>query len=155
MFKIKNKFFYILLAIYFISLVYIYYLQDSYSYVKVIYEYNNGYSMEMLNLMPFKNIIFYINKIGEYNNNIVIYNLLLPIIIWTPFGIIIEFMNSINASSIKKYIIVFNKVLFTISILNVILLLGFFDIDKIMLANLGVCIGIYIYRLVFFLAKKL
>ncbi len=109
-----------------------------------MYGFNNSYSIDMFNIIPFKNLIFYINKINEYNLNIVIYNLIYPIIVWIPMGVFFNTCSILKNINRKK--LVFISSLFLASVIRVILLVGFFDIDKIILGYIGFCIGNVLYK---------
>ncbi len=111
------------------------------SFVQEIYSWNNSYSIEMFNFIPFQNIIHYISNPGRNGGIEYLFtNILLYILLWIPIG---YFVREIQLD-FKKSILFTIIILIVISLLKVAFLIGFFDIDKILLACIGFCLGFYI-----------
>jgi len=108
--------------------------------VKVIYNWNTSYSIEMFNFIPFKNIIYYFFNPGR-NGGIeyLFINVLLYILLWIPIGYFVRD----SQLDFKKSIFFTITILIVIALLKVAFLIGFFDIDKILLACIGFCLGFY------------
>ncbi len=149
MISVNKKYIYSIFISYIVFLIYIYFWPFNFSYVKVIYNYSNSYSIEMFNLIPFKNIIMYLQNKENINSNIVIYNLLYPIIIWIPFGLTINIIPFFEKCMLIKKVAIFSFFLIMLFLLRVILLFGFFDVDKIILSNIGFIIGCTLYKISF------
>ncbi len=111
-----------------------------------MYNYNDSYSKDMFNLVPMKNIIFYINKIGVFDTNIIIHNMIYPVIIWIPMGFLINSFDNFYLLSKKNKIFIFIIFLFLLFSIRVIFLMGFFDVDKIILGLIGFIIGLGLYE---------
>lgn len=142
-----KKFKITIIIIYLIGLFLFYFLlgflTDNASFVKEIYSWNNSYSIEMFNFIPFKNIIYYISNPGR-NGGIeyLLTNVIFYVVIWIPMGYFLE--NSRFKLNFKKKLLLIFLIITIVSLLRLIFLIGFFDIDKIILSCLGFCLGFYI-----------
>ena len=127
-----KNFFYIAMSLYAAALVYLYFFRAAVNYARILYDYYNGYNMEMTNLVPFKNILFYIKNIGNFTSDIIIYNLLFPVAVWLPCGLLFQW----KISTVRRAVIVLLCVLIIFS-LRFFIIKSFFDIDKVILAMCG------------------
>lgn len=100
------------------------------------------------NFVPFKTINTYINALqdGTMNRDIPIKNLLGNFVLFLPMGIFLPILFK-RLSIFKKYIITIILVLLLIEIIQVIIRLGSFDIDDLLLNLLGAILGFSIYKL--------
>jgi glycopeptide antibiotics resistance protein len=97
-----------------------------------------GYAA-LFNFVPFRNINQFIFNSQSYNFDIIIRNLVYPILIFLPFGFFAKI--SIPKLSFTKKLLYFLVVTTCIMLLRAFILFGFFDIDKIMLNTLGFSLG--------------
>ena len=107
---------------------------------------NTGYSNFNINIIPFKTISEYITNASKYNINIIIHNIVFKPIMFIPLGFILP--NIFNRyKNIKKIILIGILISFSIESLQVILNLGFGDIDDIILYSLGTLGGFTLFKL--------
>lgn len=100
------------------------------------------------NLIPFKNIMVYINGYDRFNLDIIINNTLGNVLIFLPLGLFLPIL-------FKKYTrfskLFFCSILisFTIEALQFILQIGQFDIDDIILNTSGSIVGYFIIKTIY------
>lgn len=97
------------------------------------------------NFLPFKTILSYL--LSEKGLIIVGINLVGNIVLLVPFGFLVPFVY--RNMTWKKSLVLALAVPFVIEGLQVILHLGIFDIDDVILNGLGVMIGYWMYRILF------
>lgn len=100
-----------------------------------------------LNIIPFKNIIEYINKLINHriNTSIVITNILGNIIAFAPFGFFIPELFSDKIKNIKQFSLLMFLLIISVEVIQFITRVGSFDIDDLILNLLGAIIVYIIY----------
>lgn len=93
------------------------------------------------NLIPFKTILFYLK--GHNGYLIASINILGNIIALVPLGLLVPFV--FQKMNWTKMVILASFVGLAIELTQLILHIGIFDIDDIILNGLGVLLGYYIY----------
>lgn len=103
------------------------------------------------NLIPFKTIMSYIY--GPFNLPLKAVNLVGNVFVFVPLGSILYYLNSISMK-LNRFLqfILFLSILFGIEIIQVILHVGSFDVDDILLNMVGAYIGVYF--LLFYRKKR-
>lgn len=102
-----------------------------------------------LNIIPFKNIAEYINKLvnNKINTNIVITNILGNLIAFAPFGFFIQELFKDKIKDSKKFSILMFIIILAVEIVQFITRVGSFDIDDLILNLLGAFIAYRICNL--------
>lgn len=141
-FKIIMFIFYLIFLAMFYFIIRLFII-DSGSFVKNVYGFYNSYSMEMFNLVPFKNIIYYsLNPGGNGGFEYLLNNVVFYIILWIPMGYFFADRNT----NFKKSLCFIFIIVTIISFFRVVFLVGFFDIDKIILSCFGFSLGYYVTK---------
>jgi glycopeptide antibiotics resistance protein len=94
------------------------------------------------NLIPFKTIMALLRSFHNYNFNIWIYNLLGNIVVFLPLGILLTLV--FKRINIKIILGISFFIILLAETMQLVLRLGVFDIDDIILNLLGCFIGYYI-----------
>jgi glycopeptide antibiotics resistance protein len=129
----------IIISIYFINF-------GTINYIDTITNYQGIY--RLFNLVPFRNITIYFQRIGtDFPIALVVRNLVYPILLWFPFGILFKilFYKNIKFNDLKAFLFISLGII-VFYLARVLMLLGFFDIDKIMLNLIGIYIGFLFYN---------
>jgi len=101
----------------------------------------NFVMLHMINLVPFRNILNWIINRDNFNPDIVFRNLVLSTIIWIPAGVF-SFCMFKQTSPLKKYVY-FVAIISVLFLSRVLIFIGYYDIDKIILASLAYFIAYY------------
>ncbi|QFF99003.1 VanZ family protein [Psychrobacillus glaciei] len=101
-----------------------------------------------INLIPFKNTINYIINHDKFNLDIVINNTLGNILIFIPLGIFLPILFK-RYTSFSKAIAFSIIVSFTIESIQLLLQIGQFDIDDLILNGIGSIVGFLFIKLIF------
>ncbi|MBS5794910.1 MAG: VanZ family protein [Clostridiales bacterium] len=109
------------------------------TYNNIMNNRNNG--IVNINLIPFRTINSYLKTLPSIFS---IYNLLGNIIPFIPLGYFVSLY--FNKNNIFKITFIFIFILFFIEFIQLIFLIGFFDIDDIILNFIGLIIGYIIKR---------
>ncbi len=139
-----KKLIYFAFIIYALGVVFIYTVGTDSLYINMLYSRNNSYSIEMFNFIPFNNIVEYTKNMNYYNTNIIIHNLIFPLVIWIPLGVFVNICKIYTSIEIKSKVVVFAVAFTFLMLIRTIFLIGFFDIDKVILATFGFYIGLFI-----------
>lgn len=115
----------------------------------------NGYYLQGYdyNLIPFKTIATYITRYEHYNFNIWFNNLLGNIILFIPLGLSTPYFSS-KIRYLKHFLLLILMVTVILEVLQMLLHVGSFDIDDVILNSLGGIIGFIIYKACLALLKK-
>jgi len=113
--------------------------------------FGSGYSY---NLIPFKTIMHFIENRHRMNTNIWIENLAGNIILFIPIGV---FLPLLHRSFLRfwKLLVVCILLLFTVELLQMLLRVGSFDVDDIILNTIGAMIGLAGLRIVLYSYKNI
>lgn len=96
------------------------------------------------NLIPFKTISSYINEFTNYGFTVWAYNLFGNIVVFTPLGFLLPFVLRKNKSAVMVLFTALCVILLA-ETLQLILRIGVFDIDDIILNLIGCLAGYMIY----------
>lgn len=99
------------------------------------------------NIIPFKNTIGYLNGSHHVNMDIIINNTLGNILIFLPLGIFLPLLFK-KYSKFTKVIIASTVISFTIEVLQIVLKIGKFDIDDVILNVIGSIIGFLLLKMI-------
>jgi glycopeptide antibiotics resistance protein len=99
------------------------------------------------NLVPLKTIKQYINNREYFNLDIWIKNLFGNIIMFIPIGLLLPLLNQ-RMLKIFKFTGTAMAILFSVELVQMLLRVGSFDVDDIILNTLGALIGLVFTRVV-------
>ncbi|MBS4220228.1 VanZ family protein [Bacillus sp. FJAT-49711] len=99
------------------------------------------------NIVPFKNTIEYITGSERFNMDIIINNTLGNILIFLPLGILLPLLFK-RYSRFLKVIVASIVISFTIETLQIVLKLGQFDIDDVILNTIGSILGFFFLKII-------
>jgi len=111
----------------------------------------SGYSY---NLMPFDTIKQYIVNFRYYNFDIVFKNLLGNIVLFIPIGIIAPLLNTRLLKWVPLILFTF-LLIFCVELAQMLLRVGSFDVDDIILNTLGAAIGLLMTKTVIASSRRL
>lgn len=143
--KIRKHAFSTLFIIYIIILTTFLFFSTSYR-VGNLFSWTSNYSLFSkenlsinLNIIPFKNIFEYINRLinNQINTSIVITNILGNLIAFAPFGFFIPELFKNKLKNTKQFTILMIITILTVEIVQFITRVGSFDIDDLILNLLG------------------
>lgn len=99
------------------------------------------------NIIPFKNTIEYITGSDRFNMDIIINNTLGNILIFLPLGIFLPLLFK-RYSRFSKVIVASIVISFSIETLQLVLKIGQFDIDDVILNTLGSILGFLLFKII-------
>ncbi len=107
--------------------------------------------IEMCNIVPFKTIFEYFQRLAEHtiNTNTVVMNLLVNLILFLPMGMAIPVLFEKKINKFWKFLLFIIFITFLVEIIQFITLSGSTDIDDIILNTISGCIGYGIVQLKF------
>ena len=145
LFKIFNS---IMLVLYVLCLVYALFLKDYISIERRTTYLDLGimeYITQTSNFIPTKTIGEFVRRglDGSMNMDIIISNLVGNLILFMPAAYFAVMLSNIR---LKKYFIVMLGIIFSIEIIQIIMRLGSFDVDDIILNMLGTTIAFVILK---------
>jgi glycopeptide antibiotics resistance protein len=117
----------------------------------------NGYNIHRsynYNLIPFKTIATFISRYDQYNFNTWFNNLFGNILLFIPLGFSAPYFSR-KTRNLKRFVLFIVIVIFILEASQMLLHLGSFDIDDIILNSLGGLVGFSIYTACVALLKKL
>ena len=143
----------LLFIIYCLALVYVLFLHNSYRVglntfgVKLFTKEH----LDMCNIIPFKTIVEYFERIKNHtiNTNIVVTNLLVNLILFLPMGMAIPVLCEKKINKFWKFLIFIIILTCIIEIIQFVTLMGTTDVDDIILNTIGGCIGYGIVQIKF------
>lgn len=97
------------------------------------------------NIIPFHNMIGYLTGSDRFNMDIIINNTLGNVLIFLPLGIFLPLLFK-KYSRITKVIIASIVISFSIEVLQLVLRIGQFDIDDVILNTIGSIIGFLLLK---------
>jgi glycopeptide antibiotics resistance protein len=130
-----------LLAAYAGFLAYVYYFRNIGGYLQR--DWHNwaqarGFGA-LFNFIPFRNILNYVINSSRFNFSTLVYNLVYPILIYIPLGVLV-FLLFGRAKLLKINICCLLPVV-CLLLPRPFFFIGFFDVDKVLLAAAGINIG--------------
>ena len=99
------------------------------------------------NLIPFKTIIVYVKGFHNYNLDVWVYNLFGNVAVFIPLGFLLPFVLRRNRSLGKVLLSSFLIILFA-ETMQLVLRVGVFDVDDIILNLVGCIIGYSVFGLI-------
>lgn len=101
----------------------------------------------MANFIPFRNITFYIKSIfdGQVNPSTIFLNLVGNLAVTIPLGVYLPFFFP-KLRSLKRLVLLVAAVILFKECLELFFVMGFFDLDDIILNTLGAVIGYGLWR---------
>jgi glycopeptide antibiotics resistance protein len=99
------------------------------------------------NIIPFKNTIEYLTGSDRFNMDIIINNTLGNILIFLPLGIFLPLLFK-RYSRFSKVVVASIVISFTIETLQIILKIGQFDIDDVILNTIGSILGFLLLKII-------
>ena len=99
------------------------------------------------NIVPFKNTIEYITGSDRFNLDIIINNTLGNILIFLPLGIFLPLLFK-KYNRFTKVIVASTVISFSIEIFQLVLKIGQFDIDDVILNTVGSIIGFFFIKMI-------
>lgn len=131
-----------LFIVYCLVLIYVLFMHNNYRY---------GMNFRLYNLIPFKTIIGYFERLSEHtiNTSIVIQNLSVNLILFLPMGMALPVIFENKIDKFWKLLIISLIVIILSEIIQFITMIGSADIDDIILNTIGACIGYFIVHLEF------
>jgi len=99
------------------------------------------------NIIPFKNTIGYITGSDRFNLDIIINNTLGNILIFLPLGIFLPLIFK-KYSRITKVMVASIVISFSIEVLQIVLQVGRFDIDDVILNTIGGILGFLLLKII-------
>jgi glycopeptide antibiotics resistance protein len=121
-----------------VILIFYFVLANSQRDVRMTYE-REGF-IALVNIIPLKTILSFSLGYRDFRSNVLIYNLLYPILIFIPYGFLLRDLLSNNIHFIQKFLF---SILFIVvfMIIRTFTLNGYFDIDKVIMSLSGLTIG--------------
>lgn len=142
-----------LFILYCLALVYVLFLHNSHRVRLNTFGINifSREHIEMCNIVPFKTISEYFQRMTEHtiNTDIVVTNLLVNLILFLPMGMAIPVLCEKKINKFWKFLLFIIFLTFLIEIIQFITLMGSTDIDDIILNTIGGCIGYGIVQIKF------
>lgn len=98
------------------------------------------------NIIPFKNTYEYITRFDHYNLDIIINNTLGSVLIFLPLGIFLPLLFK-KYSRLSKVIVASFVISFSIEFLQLVLKVGRFDIEDVILNTVGSMVGFLLLKI--------
>ena len=139
-----------LFVLYCIVLLYVLFLHNTYRYEFGAIGVNSYFSeehMSMINIVPFKTIFGYFQRLMNHtiNTDIVVRNLFVNLVLFLPMGMAVPVLFEKKINKFWKFLLFIVITTFAIEIIQFLTMRGTADIDDIILNSLGGCIG---YRII-------
>ena len=124
-----------LFALYCVVLLYVLFLHNTYRYSEE--------HMSMINIVPFKTIFGYFQRLMNHtiNTDIVVRNLFVNLVLFLPMGMAVPVLFEKKINKFWKFLLFIVITTFAIEIIQFLTMRGTADIDDIILNSLGGCIG--------------
>ena len=134
----------VIMVIYVMLLGYVFFI-DSFKVMTL-----NEYINTSTNFVPLKSIMSYLHLLinGDISLIEIFFNLFCNIILYIPFGFVLPIINLELLKQHRLYKLMFTLIIIA-SLIQIILKIGFFDIDNVILQMIGVMIGYH-----FLITKK-
>lgn len=135
-----------LFALYCVVLLYVLFLHNTYRYEFGAIGVNSYFSeehMSMINIVPFKTIFGYFQRLMNHtiNTDIVVRNLFVNLVLFLPMGMAVPVLFEKKINKFWKFLLFIVITTFAIEIIQFLTMRGTADIDDIILNSLGECIG--------------
>ena len=135
-----------LFALYCVVLLYVLFLHITYRYEFGAIGVNSYFSeehMSMINIVPFKTIFGYFQRLMNHtiNTDIVVRNLFVNLVLFLPMGMAVPVLFEKKINKFWKFLLFIVITTFAIEIIQFLTMRGTADIDDIILNSLGGCIG--------------
>ena len=104
--------------------------------------------LEKLNVIPFETIIYYSRSLAKGINSAAIVNLVGNVVMFIPLGFFLPCVSK-KARTLKGDIVMALICILCAEIVQVFTLLGYFDVDDLILNMLGVYVGFLLYASAF------
>ena len=135
-----------LFALYCVVLLYVLFLHNTYRYEFGAIGVNSYFSeehMSMINIVPFKTIFGYFQRLMNHtiNTDIVVRNLFVNLVLFLPMGMAVPVLFEKKINKFWKFLLFIVISTFAIEIIQFLTMRGTADIDDIILNSLGGCIG--------------
>ena len=135
-----------LFALYCVVLLYVLFLHNTYRYEFGAIGVNSYFSeehMSMINIVPFKTIFGYFQRLMNHtiNTDIVVRNLFVNLVLFLPIGMAVPVLFEKKINKFWKFLLFIVITTFAIEIIQFLTMRGTADIDDIILNSLGGCIG--------------
>ena len=135
-----------LFALYCVVLLYVLFLHNTYRYEFCAIGVNSYFSeehMSMINIVPFKTIFGYFQRLMNHtiNTDIVVRNLFVNLVLFLPMGMAVPVLFEKKINKFWKFLLFIVISTFAIEIIQFLTMRGTADIDDIILNSLGGCIG--------------
>lgn len=135
-----------LFALYCVVLLYVLFLHNTYRYEFGAIGVNSYFSeehMSMINIVPFKTIFGYFQRLMNHtiNTDIVVRNLFFNLVLFLPMGMAVPVLFEKKINKFWKFLLFIVITTFAIEIIQFLTMRGTADIDDIILNSLGGCIG--------------
>ena len=135
-----------LFALYCVVLLYVLFLHNTYRYefgaIGVNFYFSEEH-MSMINIVPFKTIFGYFQRLMNHtiNTDIVVRNLFVNLVLFLPMGMAVPVLFEKKINKFWKFLLFIVITTFAIEIIQFLTMRGTADIDDIILNSLGGCIG--------------
>ena len=144
----------VLFILYCLVLIYVLFWHNVYRYEYDAIGINNMLSKEhlqMINIIPFKTIIGYVQRLANHtiNTDIVVRNIMVNLILFLPMGMSIPVLCEKRINKFWEFLIFILVITFAIEIIQFFTMRGTADIDDIILNSIGGCIGYGIIQIRF------
>lgn len=141
-----------LFALYCVVLLYVLFLHNTYRYEFGAIGVNSYFSeehMSMINIVPFKTIFGYFQRLMNHtiNTDIVVRNLFVNLVLFLPMGMAVPVLFEKKINKFWKFLLFIVISTFAIEIIQFLTMRGTADIDDIILNSLGGCIGYEIIQI--------
>ena len=141
-----------LFALYCVVLLYVLFLHNTYRYEFGAIGVNSYFSeehMSMINIVPFKTIFGYFQRLMNHtiNTDIVVRNLFVNLVLFLPMGMAVPVLFEKKINKFWKFLLFIVITTFAIEIIQFLTMRGTADIDDIILNSLGGCIGYEIIQI--------
>lgn len=135
-----------LFALYCVVLLYVLFLHNTYRYefgAIGVTSYFSEEHMSMINIVPFKTIFGYFQRLMNHtiNTDIVVRNLFVNLVLFLPMGMAVPVLFEKKINKFWKFLLFIVITTFAIEIIQFLTMRGTADIDDIILNSLGGCIG--------------